>query len=197
MVTNLGDTPPEVRQAFVEGLEILLDPEDTGGDTLRKAPPPGVQIFTLTLDDLVKPNWQERVKRAGWLFLGTDANGRAVAGDVVRVSDKNTHELTSLSRDPVLNDAAEIFRRERQRDRGSKESFTMTLLRIPGILTEALWLRANDPNGTDRFVPILTSTPNLKAGEEYPVTVFLPEVQRLVEQFRGFDRLPKNPASLP
>jgi hypothetical protein len=191
-MNNPGNTPPEVRQAFVDGLGILLDPEDAAGDTLRKEPPPGIELFTLTLDDLVKPNWKEHVKPAGWLFLGIDANGRAVAGDVMRVPGTNAHELTSLSRDPVLNPAAEVFRQV-QRNQGL--SFTVALLRIPGILTETLWLRANDPNTMDHFIPILTSTPNLKVGEEYSLAVFVREAQAVVEQFRGFDRSPNKPAS--
>ena len=195
MVARIADTPEEVRRAFKDEVHIFLQEGEDIGETLRKAPPPGMQLFVLTLEDVEKSDWIGSARNAGWVFLGTDPSGGVVAAEVVRVSGSNQHQLVSLSRDPLLQRAAEIFHEVQQSQGASGESFRVVLLRIPSILTEALWLQADDPNASDQLIPILTSTPELEVGKLYPLSVFQRAVQPLAAKFREFDRLPKKPST--
>ena len=192
MFINIPPVPDEVRRAFLDGLDFFLDEPDRVGDRLKQAPPPGLPVFTLTLDDLGQTDWARRVKPAGWRFLGADPAGGWVAGDVMQTKESRTHELMSVSRDRVLRDAVEILARL-QAEKDETERFDVALLRIPALLTEMLWLRPKESQQSDHVIPILTSSPEIEIGKSYPVAAFEQMVQPLIEKFRRFDEIERRP----
>ena len=68
----------------------------------------------------------------------------------------------------------------------------MSVLRIPGLLLEALWLESED--GNDRLiVPVSTPSKDLQLNIVHTAIDFLNTIENLVARFRKFDEYREKP----
>jgi hypothetical protein len=75
-----------------------------------------------------------------------------------------------------------------------EKDFMVSVLRIPGILLEALWLEA-DVDHEVLIVPLLTPTSDrLQRSMPTDPTQFLSAVQPLANRFRQFDNYRQRPS---
>jgi hypothetical protein len=174
----------EARQALRDGAALFTDNDDALARLLAAAPV-GLRIFDLTLDDAGAK--QLKLEPAAWRFLASNEAGTFISGEVTRMKDGRL-KLTSISRDP---DSAKPFYVAKQIEhvrRVEDGKFTMAILRIPGILMEALLLESED--GAERLiVPVLTPARDVRLRIVHEAAEFLETIAPLVARFRKFDEL--------
>lgn len=179
----------EYRQALKAGAALFTD-NDASLARLLAAAPVGLRLLSLTLADIEQGKLQP--KPDGWRFLATDEANVFISGEV-SPTKRGGLRLVSVSRDP---DAAKPFWVARQIQDSVKvqgKNFTVSVLRIPGILTEALWLQSETDDEV-LIVPVFTpiaDTLRLRIPTE--AKQFLSTVQPLANQFRQFDNFRLKP----
>ena len=192
MAVIFEDPGDEARRAFFEGLQFLLPKDDPLRGPLRNATLRGIRMLTLTLDDLYRQDPLRSKEPSGWRFL-TSGDSVAALGDVRRSPRSNAQELVSLSTDEKV--VPQVIRSLRTIEaRPEFDGHEVTLLRIPGILTEALWL--HKPGAADAIVPVLTRSPELTIEQSYTPAEFAQRVLRVAERFRKFEHT-ENQQSIP
>jgi hypothetical protein len=184
MAIKMLEPSDEARRALVAGAPLFTNNDDALARLLAAAPI-GLPLFTVTLDDVGAK--QLKLEPAGWRFLASNAAGNFISGEVTPTKDGRL-KLTSISRDPHAADpfyAAKQIEHVRRIEDGE---FTMKVLRIPGILLEALLLESAD--GNERLVvPVTTPSRDLRLNIVHEVAEFLGTIEPLVTRFRKFDEL--------
>jgi hypothetical protein len=172
-------TPSEpARRALVEGLGDYMDSSHPVGRALLQTPV-ALHVFTLTLDDV--PRGVHKARSAGWRFLAVAPSGVPVAGDVIEPEGLQPR-MTGLSLDPIIGRAILATRRVASLPEVEAKDYELQVLRIPGVLTEAFWLKSIN-GGEDLMVPVLTASKLLKKMRPYPIGDFFRIVQDLIPEF--------------
>ena len=184
-------TPSEpARRALVEGLGDYMDSSHPVGRALLQTPV-ALHVFTLTLDDV--PRGVHKARSAGWRFLAVAPSGAPIAGDVIDQEGLQPR-MTGLSLDPIIGRAILATRRVASLPEVEAKDYELQVLRIPGVLTEAFWLKSIN-GGEDLMVPVLTASKLLKKMRPYPIGDFFRIVQDLIPGFS--DKKPARVETLP
>jgi hypothetical protein len=188
MALQMPSPGDEYRQALQAGAALFTG-NNANLSRLLAAAPIGLRLLTLTLDDIEQGKLKPQ--SAGWRFLASNDDGVFISGEVSPT--KQGLKLASVSRDP---DAAKPFYVAKQLEDSIKvqgKNFTVSVLRIPGILLEALWLESE----TDQevlIVPVTTPTKQtLRLRIPSESTEFLKTIQPIASQFRRFDNFRQKP----
>src|SRR5205809_6210149 len=82
------------KQALLKDLDYFIDPSHPLSKELAGSP--GLEVFVLGLQDVLKPGFLDRAHSVGWRFLaGSVMGGPAVSAITTRSGDG--HALTSFS----------------------------------------------------------------------------------------------------
>ena len=178
----------ELRSAISAGIADFLNTDDPLRDAFATTPI-GLQIFTAGLNEIATGAGIQNAKPAGWRFLTGDLLDDAAAADVVQPSAgaAPAPQMTSLSRDPLIAGAIRAIHEVETLPEVQAGVYELQVLRIPGLLIEALWLKSPDPNAS-LIVPVLTRARELQAMHPYPVADFLGIVRGMTAQFSKFDQ---------
>jgi hypothetical protein len=189
-------TPPHaVSLAYTNGLANFLKPGDPSPAGDRSSQPQAQQVFVLGLDDLPLDN----ARFLGWRFLTGGRSGSALTAEVRATGPGGQPKLTGLSRGTgvtrSIHAAADV------RKLPQAEGHELRVLAIPGLLTEAFWLKAIPGESEDDFVvPFLVTPKELLLMHPYPAKDFLTTAQTLANQRRkaadvALGRKPREPKS--
>ncbi|MDQ2843695.1 MAG: hypothetical protein M3Y72_22175 [Acidobacteriota bacterium] len=151
--------------------------------------PAGLSVYPHTLpifnlgarEILANADPGSTAKQVGWrYFAGVDNPKTTVAGDVDMSSVPQIASLfygasawTALQAAEALGDLPDL----------SGDSYEPRMLRIPGLLIEALWLKPLSAGaGTDRIVPYHTLIKSLDPATPYPAQDFFDKIRHFAEQ---------------
>lgn len=196
----LKPTPPEsVRRALAVGVADFLDRRDPFRRVLLQAPL-ALHVFTLGLDDISyrrsrqveaerAPSDAGRIlaeaKSAGWRFLAATPSG-VIAGDVTESRAGKAPRMTAVSRDPLVGKAIQATHELETLREADAKHYQLQVLRIPGILLEAFWLKSLTDD-IDLFVPVLTRSERLARMQPYTLQELLVVGRELADEFRRFE----------
>ena len=111
----------------------------------------GLPLFTASLDDVKNGQKPKEEPSTTWRFMARDPEGHVIFGEVSNL--KGLPKLVRVSKDPrsllVLNATADINQRSELPD----DHYQLRLLRVSGVLVEALWLHSTTGK-TDWFFPV-------------------------------------------
>src|SRR5258708_29536909 len=175
----------QTRRALAAGVKDFVNPGDPTGDVLLQAPQ-GLHVFAVGLRDIANGVGIEGAKSAGWRFLAGSPIGPAVSGDVIE-REGEAPKMTSLSRDPLVGAAIRATHEVETLPEVRAHDYTLQVLRIPGLLIEAFWLKSQTGGG-DLVVPVLARTRQLQLMRAYPMEEFLSLVKPLTAEFSKFDQ---------
>lgn len=181
--------PHAVSLAYSTGIANFLKP---GDPSLREKHPTqhAAQVFVLGLDDLSKGIQLNDAPSTGWRFLTGARSGSALIAEVLAAGPDGQPILTGVSRGPgvtrTLHASQDVRKLPEAQDR------ELQVLAIPGLLTEAFWLKAIPGKSTDDFVvPFLTTAKELLVMHAYEAGKFLALVQQLAkDRLAGKDLAP-------
>lgn len=180
----------QAREALQAGAALFTDNE-AELTRLLIAAPVGLRLLTMTLADVQMRKLAP--ESDGWRFLASNSAGDFISGEVSPT--KQGLRLTSVSRDPK---AAEPFYAAKQMEQYGKvkeKDFMVSVLRVPGILLEALWLES-DIDHEVLIVPVLTPTSDtLRRNIPTDVAQFFGTIEPLVSRFLQFDNYRRKPSS--
>jgi hypothetical protein len=176
--------PSEEAQRALEAGAALFTDDNLLARRLTQAPV-GLRLLTLTLDEAGA--LRLGLQPAGWRFLASDGKGNVISGEVW-ATQNGQMKLNSVSRDPAAVAPLQVAEQiERLPDIQGRD-FELNVLRIPGVLLEALLLKPK-AGGDDLIVPVITPSPELRVSQVYGANDFLSSIQSLVARFRKLDDL--------
>jgi len=170
--------------AFASGLKDRppLDDEYTPNSSYH------LPAYAISLKDLVNLQAGQSIDQAArevaWQCIAVSKSGSVVVGEVTpgtkapRPSGQVFNgpvKMSSLSYGPIINGAFKIviglaaFADDLLKKFHIEGDYEPRMLRIPGILMTALWLKSQTAGGTDWVVPLHTKIGGLKA--ESPLTM--------------------------
>jgi hypothetical protein len=164
---NEPTVPPVIRRTFDRNLAAFLRPDDPRPPDNQRAIRPAQQVFSLGLEPLSN-NQPIRVhaKPANWRFLIAAGSGKGLYATVTR-HDHEPAEFIGLSRGAQAAVAVQADQDLRKLPAAQAEKYNLCVLTIPGLLTEAFWLKWVAPDGTesdpskDLIVPFVTAQKEL------------------------------------
>jgi len=158
------------RLTLAAQLPGFLRPGDPLISALANAP--GQRVFTLTLPAIASDRRiADAATPAGWRFLA-GAGAQTASAEVSEPIDGNPPKLRSVSRGPQIAHALQATRQSEALDRASETDFELRVLRVPGLLIEAIWLKQQGGDD-DLIIPYLTPLPQADASRVLPVREFL------------------------
>ena len=190
----------QIRLALLAGVSDFMDPNDPLAKVL-KTTRLGLHIFTLGLRDIMNGAGLREAKAAGWRFLAGNLSGEVVAADIIQplpgTAQNGAAKMTSLSHDPVIADAIRAVNEVETLPEVQNRNYELQVLRIPGLLIEAFWLKSHDAGG-DLIVPVLTRARELSRMKAYPVADFLNIVRPMTAKFLAFEEYARpTPSGMP
>lgn len=189
--------PHAVSLAYATGIANFLKP---GDPSLRETHPGhqhAAQVFVLGLEDLSKGVELKNVRPLGWRFLTGARSGNALVAEILEAGPDGQPKLTGVSRGPGVTRT--LHASQDVRKLPEAEGHELQVLAIPGLLTEAFWLRAIPGKSKDDFVvPFLTTAKELLVMHAYEAGKFLAIAQKLAnKRLEGKDLAPKPAAKAP
>ncbi len=120
-------------------------------------------IYTLGLDHLADPNNSPKAAElVGTRYLAL-LGGVAAAAEVYNV--RGRQRVASITAGQIVNQAIDSIRAVTRMRLPSDASYQVHTFRIPGVLTEAYWLKSD--GGDDLFVPYVSPETKLVLGQAY------------------------------
>ena len=145
----------------------------------------GIRVVSRTLDDIDSGSFLDRHEDGDrpdvWRFLSRGANGTVTAGEVSRAPHGTPH-LVNLTTDPRIIAVLHGLEEGKRYKLANDEQFQVALLRIAGLLLEALWFRSS--SGEQYVMPVLSASKELRLGYLYEGEEFVRVVQQLSKRFR-------------
>lgn len=173
--------PHAVSLAYATGIANFLKPGDPPLAETRLGQMHAAPVFVLGLDDLSKGLRLENVRSIGWRFLTGSRSGNALVAEVLVPGPDGLPTLTGVARGPGV--ARVLQAAQDARKLPEAEGRELHVLAIPGLLTEAFWLKAiPGKSKTDFVVPFLTGSKALQVMRAYPVRKFLEIIQGLAKK---------------
>jgi hypothetical protein len=184
--------PPSVKQreVFEAGLRDLVALHRIPEGLIVDPNPLPVYSFELR-DVLARAELADRGKLVSWRYYATGgAPATVVSGDVTTTS---TPQLTTLSYGPAVVEAMNTAKDIQKRRGAEVPSYEPRLLRIPGLLVEAHWVKPLvQPAGgkaTGWVLPYNTPHGHLRA-KEFTEEDFSAEISPLAEKVLGMTDSP-------
>ena len=173
--------PHAISLAYRTGFASFLKPGDSPLNADRSSQQHAQQVFVLELNDLIKGVELDEARLLGWRFLTGGRSGSALAAEVLAAGPDGQPKLTGLSRGPGATRS--LHAAQDVRKLPEAEGRELRVLAIPGLLTEAFWLKAIPGKSKNDFVvPFLVTTNKLLVMSPYPATDFLATAQELASQ---------------
>ena len=136
--------------------------------------------FTIGLEELAKEQVRLPATAVGWRYIIGNRLGQALSATV----DSND-KLVGLSRGPAVTAGLRVARELKTLPEAADGKYEIRLLTIPGLLTEAFWLKSLDGK-PDLIVPFSTEQ-ELRLGYPYSIEKFLKIMRPLAEDWlRGW-----------
>jgi hypothetical protein len=183
MRVDIKEAPATFRQALREGAPVFTDHDQRMAELLSSATV-GFPLFTASLDDVKNGRKLMEEPPTTWRFMARDPAGAVIFGEVSNA--KGPPKLVRVSKDPrsllVLNAAADIDQRSDLPD----DNYQLRLLRVAGVLVEALWLHSTTGK-TDWFFPVLSASNELRINHAYSSDEFFARIRDMSARFRKFD----------
>jgi hypothetical protein len=175
---NEPTIPPVIRRTFDRNLAAFLRPDDPRPPDNERAIRPAQQVFSLGLEPLSNNQpIRDHAKAANWRFLIAAGSGKGLYATVTR-HDHEPAEFIGLSRGAQAAVAVQADQDLRKLPAAQAEKYNLCVLAIPGLLTEAFWLKWVAPDGTesdpskDLIVPFVTAQKQLMPMHPYSVEEF-------------------------
>lgn len=128
------------------------------------------QVFTVTVKDVVKSKDLSKAKAVGWRYLVAGGSGQeSLAAEVYHDKAGKKHEFAEVNQGPFVKGT---FSAVKKLEKQVKGNYTVSLLRVPGLFVEAIWLKGKKKSD-DLVVPIPPTHHDLKAGKRYSVAEFV------------------------
>jgi hypothetical protein len=183
--------PHAVSLAYATGIAKFLKP---GDPSLRETHPGhhhAAQVFVLGLEDLSKGAELKNLPSLGWRFLTGARSGNALIAEILETGRDGQPKLTGVSRGPGVTRILHASQDLRKLPEAAGRE--LQILAIPGLLTEAFWLKAIPGKSKGDFVvPFLTTAKELLVMQAYEAEQFLAIAQKLaIERLKGKDLAPK------
>jgi len=184
MRVDIPEAPASFRQALREGAPVFTDHERGMAELLSSATV-GLPLFTASLDDVKNGQKPKEEPSTTWRFMARDPEGHGIFGEVSNL--RGLPKLVRVSKDPrsllVLNATADINQRSELPD----DHYQLRLLRVSGVLVEALWLHSTTGK-TDWFFPVLSASNELRINHAYSSDEFFARLRDMSERFRQFEK---------
>lgn len=139
------------------------------------------KVYVLGLQQIVAGDPFGEQNFTGWRYLTDIAPDLAAAGEVSQTTDDQTPSFSGLSYGPRLAKAVRASGTIETLDGVPAGNYELSLLRIPGLLIDAFWLRSSN-TGNDLVVPYDTLTKGLQEMYVYRMDEFLNIVRPLAEK---------------
>ena len=173
---NEPTVPPVIRRTFDRTLATFLRPDDPRPPDNQRAIRPAQQVFSLGLEPLSEnQSIPDNAKPASWRFLIAAGSGKGLYATVTR-HDHEPAEFIGLSRGVQAAVAVQADQDVRKLPAAQAASYNLCVLAIPGLLTEAFWLKWVAPDGTesdpskDLIVPFVTAQKELMPMHPYKMS---------------------------
>jgi hypothetical protein len=140
----------------------------------------------LALEDLSNGAGLNGARHVGWGFLAGSPGGHPIAAQITTSGADHKQELTAVAQGPEVALLIQSIHEAQTLAALQNNSYELELLRIPGILLEAFWLRASQ--GPDLVVPFHTTSKELQSMHPYAIDEFIAVARSLVDAFRRFDQ---------
>jgi len=190
--------PSDIWWAYVRQIADFLKPGDPPPAEVHPTQRHTQWIYTVGLKPLVDTGLNS-VKAIGWRFLTGAGSDEALSAMVGQCSDGEVPKLAGLSRGPKVTSALHAARAVKHLAEVEQGKHDLLILTIPGILTEAFWLRTQNtpPEGapTDWFVPFLSPSSKLRALQAYTSAAFLEKAKVLASERLAMDEPATEPLS--
>jgi hypothetical protein len=168
-----------VLRAFQRGLMDLAGPNDPALALLRVVQE-GHQVYTLGLTDILAGRGIGAATLAGWQFLAADPDN-SVAAHVTSTLGDLPPAISSISNGPEIAKAIDAVNAAKAMPVFQQPGGELRLLKIPGVLVEAVWLKPAFGDG--EVYPYLTLAKGLDAMRWYPAQEFLNILKPVATEF--------------
>ena len=173
--------PHAVSLAYTTGIAKFLKAGDPSLTDTHPGHQHAAQVFVLGLEDLCKRVELKNARPLGWRFLTGARSGNALVADVLVVGPDGQPTLTGVSRGPGVTRT--LHASQDLRKLPEAEGHELQVLAIPGLLTEAFWLRAIPGKSKNDFVvPFLTTSKELLVMRPYSPKEFLEIAKELAQK---------------
>jgi hypothetical protein len=171
---NPKEAPPK---EAIDDIDAFLQPGDPSPSDLRQQQY-WQWTFTLGLEELAKDNAQLPGAPVGWQYVIGNRSGQALSATV-----DASNKLVGLSRGPAVTAALNAARELKTLPEAADSDYEIRLLTIPGLLTEAFWLKSLEGK-PDLIVPFSTAQ-ELRLGHPYPIEKFLKIMRPLAKDWQA------------
>jgi hypothetical protein len=172
----------EILQALKRGLPDLLAANDAVLALLQGVQE-GQQVYTLGLRDILNGAGIGAAALAGWQFLASNPN-YSVAAQVFSALDDQVPALSSIANDPQIVKAVNAVNAAKALPLFEQPGTELRLLKIPGVLVEAVWLKPSQGDG--EIAAYLTIAKSIEAMRWYPAQDFLNLLKPVANEFLLF-----------
>jgi len=183
MAIHLRPTPVESKLALTAGLADFLQPHERLRGELREGKL-GLPVLSLSLDEIAGGATLAGAHEVGWQFLAGGTEGNAMAALIAQLEEGGPQALASVASGHEISLLLEAMDKANALD----ATFEPWLLKVPGILLEALWLKST-AGGEDLVLPFHTKSRQLLGKDTYTSAEFMGVIKSMVESFRPFDDL--------
>ena len=173
---NSPTVPPVIRRTFDRNMGAFLRPGDPTPPDNQRAIRPAQQVFSLGMEPLSQNHpMRDSAVAANWRFLMAATAG---SGLYATVTSHDAPEFTGLARGAPAAIAVQADQDVRKLPAAQAENYNLSVLAIPGLLTEAFWLKWIGPDGKesdparDLIVPFVTAQKQLMPMHPYTVEEF-------------------------
>lgn len=193
---NEPTVPPVIRRTFDRNLGTFLRPDDPRPPDNQRAIRPAQQVFSLGLESLSQgQSIRDKAAPTSWRFPIAASSGNGLYATVTR-RDHEPPEFTGLARGAQAAIAVQADQDLRKLPAAEIQNYNLCVLTIPGLLTEAFWLKWVGPDKTesdpsqDLFVPFVTAQKQLMPMQPYTLDKFRDIVVDLAKKrLDAFQRL--------
>ncbi len=137
-----------------------------------------MQVFTLGLDSIDRPQIDPDRARRGWLFLTGDPPDPVVATEVYEPGGGAEPRVVNVSRESHHRKTRRMAEGVETLPETRGNDYKMRVLRVPALGVEAFWLKAEKPD-EDLVVPFRSLDRDILTGQPYKSERFLERIRDL------------------
>ena len=127
------------------------------------------------------------VRRVGWKYLATDANGKALSCDVEEAPGAIQAKVDAVSEDADAVTALQLLDELNELQQGVYE---VRWVSVPGLLVYGFWLKSTTPGRPDLVVPLRVLQEELTAKQCSELAEFTGIVRKLAIERLGYNDAP-------
>ena len=160
--------PDEVTDAIITRMRDVDSAPEAKGRVLGDAEPAELtlsmphDVYVVGIDDILAGRRPDSTSPAGWRFILYN-NNRTVASAETVVTSEGKHRFALFNSGPFVAATVDTVDRMNSDRRVIEQNPTLSLLRIPALHVEALWLH----DGEDTYTPLAPAPQGLSTEREY------------------------------